>query len=222
MTEQAIQRGDTVRFNEAFRMLVEGDGKKFRYGLHTDDHYQQGEVLEVRGEVAVVDWNDVSLPREMKFEHLEKVEQKPVIAVGETVRLTEIAYHAQKPSIAFKNGEVLEVKDGRAVIDWLDQALPREVPLEELEKVVRKKPAASWGNKTAGIDVGDTVQYSRTWLRSTSTFTGDFPRAKGKVTAIKDVGDLQIATIDWDKPDLPERVNVMNLSKVKMRGVADE
>jgi hypothetical protein len=82
-----------------------------------------------------------------------------------------------------------------------------------------KKPAAGYGNKAAGIEVGDTVQYSRTWLRSTSTFTGDFPRAKGKVTAIKDLGGLQIATIDWGNPDIPERVNVANLSKVKVRAV---
>ena len=144
------------------------------------------------------------------------------IQKGDTVRLTEAAYRDQIPSIVFKNGEVVELSGGRAVIDWLDQALPREVDVSDLEKVVRKKPTAGWGNKSKGIDVGDTVQYSRAWLQSTSTFTGDLPRAKGKVTAIKDVGDLQIATIDWGNPEIPERVNVANLSKVKLRGVADE
>jgi hypothetical protein len=144
------------------------------------------------------------------------------IAKGDTVRLTEAAYRVQTPSVGFKNGEVLEVNDGRAVIDWLDQALPREVSVEDLEKVARKKPTAGWKNKTKGINVGDTVRYSQTWLQSTSTFTGDLPRAKGKVTAIKDLGGLQIATIDWGNPDIPERVNVANLSKVKVRGVADE
>jgi hypothetical protein len=80
----------------------------------------------------------------------------------------------------------------------------------------------SWGNRVKAIEVGDQVRYSRNWLQSTSTFTGDLPRAKGTVTAIKDLGSLKIATIDWDKPDLPERVNVANLSKVKQRGVADD
>ena len=165
MTDEPIRRGDTVRFNEAFETLVEGVGKRFRYGLSTDDHYRNGEVLEVRGDVAVVDWNDVSLPREMKIEHLERIEKEPVIAVGDTVRLTEEAYRAPMPSIAFKNGEVLEVNDGRAVIDWLDQALPREVNVSDLEKVVRKKPAAGRGNKAAGIEVGDRVCMKASHLR---------------------------------------------------------
>lgn len=75
----------------------------------------------------------------------------------------------------------------------------------------------SWADRVKGISVGDQVRYSRNWLQSTSTFTGDLPRAKGTVTAIKDYGSTKIATIEWDKPDLPEKVNVANLSKVKTR-----
>jgi hypothetical protein len=75
----------------------------------------------------------------------------------------------------------------------------------------------SWSNRVKNIGVGDTVQYSRQWLQSTSTFTGDLPRAKGVVTAIKGYGSTKIATIEWDRPDVPERVNVANLSKVKER-----
>ncbi|WP_152051773.1 hypothetical protein [Tautonia marina] len=77
----------------------------------------------------------------------------------------------------------------------------------------------TWQNRIKGIQVGDTVRYSRTWLQSTGTITGDLPRAKGIVTAIKDLGSTKIATIEWDKPDIPERVNVANLSKVKQREV---
>ena len=73
----------------------------------------------------------------------------------------------------------------------------------------------SWADRVKGISVGDQVRYSRNWLQLTSTFTGDLPRAKGTVTAIKDYGSTKIATIEWDKPDLPEKVNVANLSKVK-------
>ena len=77
----------------------------------------------------------------------------------------------------------------------------------------------SWGNRVKDISVGDTVRYSRTWLQSTSTHTGEIPRAKGIVTAIKDLGGLKIATIDWGNPEIPERVNVANLSKVKQREI---
>jgi len=77
----------------------------------------------------------------------------------------------------------------------------------------------SWGNRVKDIQVGDTVRYSRQWLQSTSTHTGDLPRAKGTVTAIKELGSLKIATIDWGNPDIPERVNVANLSKVRLREV---
>jgi hypothetical protein len=76
----------------------------------------------------------------------------------------------------------------------------------------------TWANRAKGIEVGDNVRYSRNWLQSTATHTGDLPRAKG-ITAIKDLGSLKIATIDWDLPDIPERVNVANLSKVKQREV---
>ena len=75
----------------------------------------------------------------------------------------------------------------------------------------------SWSNRVRGINVGDTVRYSRDWLQSTGTFTGDLPRAKGVVTAIRDYGSTKIATVDWGNEDIPERVNVANLSKVKQR-----
>ncbi|QEH36577.1 hypothetical protein OJF2_51610 [Aquisphaera giovannonii] len=77
----------------------------------------------------------------------------------------------------------------------------------------------SWGNRVKDIQVGDTVRYSRRWLQSTGTHTGDLPRAKGTVTAIKDYGSTKIATIDWGNPEIPERVNVANLSKVKQREI---
>jgi hypothetical protein len=75
----------------------------------------------------------------------------------------------------------------------------------------------TWSNRVKNIGVGDTVQYSRQWLQSTGTHTGNLPRAKGVVTAIKSYGSTKIATIEWDRPDVPERVNVANLSKVKER-----
>jgi hypothetical protein len=65
------------------------------------------------------------------------------------------------------------------------------------------------------IRCGDKVKYSRNFLRSTGMYTGDIPFAKGIVTNIKDYrGGLKIATIDWRNPEIPEKVNTKNLTKV--------
>lgn len=64
------------------------------------------------------------------------------------------------------------------------------------------------------INVNDTVGYSRAFLKSIGCLTGDLPRAKGKVIKIDKMGSLQIAYINWDLPDIPEKVNVKNLAKV--------
>ena len=73
-----------------------------------------------------------------------------------------------------------------------------------------------WVKRTQAIQVGDTVAYSKAFLQSTGQFTGDAPHARGKVTALKELGkDVTLADIDWDKPDLPGRVNVKNLTTVK-------
>lgn len=61
---------------------------------------------------------------------------------------------------------------------------------------------------------GDKVGYSRKWLKSIGAVTGDLPRAKGIIQEIKDLGSLKIATVKWDLPDIPERVNVKNLAKI--------
>jgi hypothetical protein len=72
----------------------------------------------------------------------------------------------------------------------------------------------SWVHRTQPIKVGDTVAYSRQFLRSIACHTGDMPRAKGKVTALVPVGkEVTLAEIDWDLPDLPGRVNVKNLCR---------
>lgn len=75
----------------------------------------------------------------------------------------------------------------------------------------------SWKNRVKNVAVGDTVQYSADWLRSVGAYTGELPRVKGKVTSITDYGSTKVATIDWGNPEIPERVNVANLTKVKAR-----
>jgi len=74
----------------------------------------------------------------------------------------------------------------------------------ELVKVARELVSAK-------IGVGDTVKYSRNFLRSIGEYGGSLPRAKGVVTGIKNLGGLKLAVIDWDDPDVPEKVNVKNL-----------
>jgi hypothetical protein len=70
----------------------------------------------------------------------------------------------------------------------------------------------NWQSRTAKINVGDEVKYSRDWLRSTSQITGDIPFAKGTVTEIKDYGSTSIAIIDWGNPEIPSKVNTKNLT----------
>ena len=72
----------------------------------------------------------------------------------------------------------------------------------------------TWQKRLANIEVGDTVQYSRDWLRSTGQYTGDIPFAKGKVIELKPLGDITLAIIDWNDREIPSKVNVKNLSKV--------
>ncbi|APW58626.1 hypothetical protein [Paludisphaera borealis] len=78
---------------------------------------------------------------------------------------------------------------------------------------------ADWVKRTQAIQVGDTVAYSKAFLQSTGQYTGDVPHARGKVTALQTLGkDVTLAEIEWDKPDLPGRVNVKNLTTA--RGIA--
>ena len=79
----------------------------------------------------------------------------------------------------------------------------------------------SWAQRTAAIEAGDTVAYSRTWLQSTGQLTGDTPFARGRVKALIPLGSLVLAEIEWNTPNLPERVNVKNLSHVNDGQVMD-
>jgi len=80
---------------------------------------------------------------------------------------------------------------------------------------------SGWTERVADIKAGDTVAYAKAWLRSTGQFTGDAPQARGVVKTIEPVGELRLAVIAWDTPNLPERVNVKNLSRVKDGVVMD-
>jgi hypothetical protein len=77
-----------------------------------------------------------------------------------------------------------------------------------------------WTDRTQSIKPGDSVAYSKAFLQSIGCYTGDMPQARGKVTALVPLGELTLAEIDWNLPDLPARVNVKNL--IPVRQIAHE
>ncbi len=64
------------------------------------------------------------------------------------------------------------------------------------------------------LKVGDKVGYSAAFLRSTATYTGSLPQARGTITKLEPLGECTLATVSWDIEDIPERVLVANLAKV--------
>lgn len=65
------------------------------------------------------------------------------------------------------------------------------------------------------VELGDKVAYSVQFLASIGMKHSDMARGRGIVTDVTMLGTtLQLATIDWQGADLPERVNVQNLAKV--------
>jgi hypothetical protein len=79
----------------------------------------------------------------------------------------------------------------------------------------------TWQQRISPVSVGDKVAYSKAFLRSTGQFTGPVPFARGKVKELTTLGSITLATIEWDHPDCPDKVNVCNLSRVTERGIMD-
>jgi hypothetical protein len=64
-----------------------------------------------------------------------------------------------------------------------------------------------------GIQVGETVVYSDSFLDRHGKFHIDMPSAHGKVKALHHVRNLTLAGIHWNRPGLPKRVNVKYLTR---------
>jgi hypothetical protein len=79
----------------------------------------------------------------------------------------------------------------------------------------------SWEKRVSKIEVGDKVAMKASFLRNTGQFTGRVPLKRGIVTEIKPFGDNALATVNWG-PDGEGKVLTSNLSKVTVRGIADE
>lgn len=85
----------------------------------------------------------------------------------------------------------------------------------------KPRPAANEG-RTAELQVGDAVAYSRAFLRSIGAYTGDMPHAKGEITGLKVLSpDVVLADVSWDRAELPARVNVKNLCRVGSKAYHD-
>ncbi len=71
--------------------------------------------------------------------------------------------------------------------------------------------------KPKPINIGDTVRYTRLFLRSTGEHTGAIPFARGIVTNLETLSDWTLASIAWGDPEVPERVNTFNLETYRSR-----
>jgi hypothetical protein len=79
----------------------------------------------------------------------------------------------------------------------------------------------AWTERMAAVQIGDTVAYSKQFLQSTWQYTGDAPLARGKITGLATLGDTVLAEVEWDRGELPGKLNVRNLSRVKDGVVVD-
>ena len=64
------------------------------------------------------------------------------------------------------------------------------------------------------FNIGDKVAYSVQFLKSIGMSHSDMSRARGTITGLKTIGITVLAEIDWNDPEIPSRVNVVNLAKV--------
>jgi hypothetical protein len=72
------------------------------------------------------------------------------------------------------------------------------------------------------IGVGDTVAYAQAFLDRHSQSSKAMPTAQGTVKALHRLQNGTIlADIEWNKPRLPKRVNIKNLTKVKASPLAE-
>lgn len=69
-------------------------------------------------------------------------------------------------------------------------------------------------SKKAALQIGDEVAYAVQFLRSIGEVSGPLPFARGTITALDSYGGVTIATIAWNDPEIPQRVNVANLARV--------
>lgn len=84
--------------------------------------------------------------------------------------------------------------------------------------VIINTPEAEMTNRSrvaTAIQVGDTVAYTAAFLDHHSRYHNDMLSALGKVIALHHLeSGMILADIGWNKPSLPKRVNIKNLTNV--------
>lgn len=64
------------------------------------------------------------------------------------------------------------------------------------------------------LAVGDTVAFKADFVRNVIGLAGEFSRVKGTITALTPPGrPYTLATVKWDNPECPKKVNVKNLCR---------
>jgi hypothetical protein len=66
------------------------------------------------------------------------------------------------------------------------------------------------------LKVGDRVAYSRAFCQDTGQQTGDIPFARGVIESFESIGETALAIINWNDPNIPEKVNVKNLVNMNL------
>lgn len=64
------------------------------------------------------------------------------------------------------------------------------------------------------LRIGNKVKYSAKWLRSTGTYTGPLPFARGHITEIRAFSKSGLATVKWDNDydnEVPTKILCANL-----------
>lgn len=67
----------------------------------------------------------------------------------------------------------------------------------------------------AFIAVGDRVRFTRAWLQSTGSYTGQLPRLTGTVTEVRKLGTIYVKVL-WDQVYFEERETMALASNLQV------
>lgn len=68
----------------------------------------------------------------------------------------------------------------------------------------------SWKRLIERFKIGDEVRFNRGWLQGQANLASSV--ARGVITGIEEKDGMRYASVEWDRPGVPELVNVANLA----------
>ena len=68
--------------------------------------------------------------------------------------------------------------------------------------------------RTPDFQIGDKVAYSVQFLKSVGMSHSDMAHARGVIVGFTTLWETKLVSIEWDRGELPYRVNAHNLAKV--------